>query len=30
VDGDGSAVGPVGVSGIAVAGVERPAAANIG
>jgi len=30
VDGDGSAVGPVGVSGIAVAGIERPAAATIG
>ena len=29
VDGDGSAVGPVGVSGIAVAGIGRPAAAGI-
>jgi ABC-2 type transport system ATP-binding protein len=30
VDGDGSAVGPVGVSGISVAGIGRPAAAGIG
>ena len=29
VDGDGSAVGPFGVSGIAVAGIGRPAAAGI-
>jgi ABC-2 type transport system ATP-binding protein len=29
VDGDGSAIGPVGVDGIAVAGIERPAAAGI-
>jgi ABC-2 type transport system ATP-binding protein len=29
VDGDGSAVGPVGASGIAVAGIGRPAAAGI-